>query len=231
MEDAEAPEWIPRWSKRNREPEAASDVGVDAEALRRFRAMKDDFFARDPRSPLTPRQRERFRGLAYFPPNPTLVVEAGLVPSVTLDDIALATSCGDTEGYRRAGVVWFEVAGVPASITLFRSGRGELFVPFRDATSGTETYGAGRYLETRSFGDNLVVLDFNCAHNPYCAYGAGWRCPLPPVENHLTVPIRAGEMRYWDAATANADNAGNRRAPPASIKGARRLRLTTPWRR
>ncbi len=196
--------------------------------------MKDDFFATDPNSPLTPQQREQFRGLAYFPPNPTLVVEVGLVPIVTLDDIDLVTSCGDTERYRCAGVVWFEVAGVLASITLFRSGRGDLFVPFRDATSGTETYGAGRYLETRSFGDNLIVLDFNYAYNPYCAYSAGWRCPLPPVENHLTVPIRAGEMRYWDReppASANADDVGNRSAPPASVKGARRLRLATPWRR
>lgn len=219
--------------KGNRLPDAASDVGVDAEALRRFRAMKDDFFAKDPSSPLTPRQRERFRGLAYFPPNRTLVVEAELVPSVTPEDIALATSSGDTEGYRRAGVVRFAVDGTPAQISLFRSVRGELFVPFRDATSGTETYGAGRYLQARSFGDDLVMLDFNYAHNPYCAYGAGWRCPLPPVENHLTIPIRAGEMRYWDAeppASANADDVWNRSAPPASVK-ARRLRLTTPWRR
>ena len=209
-------------------------MGVDAEVLRRFRAMKDDFFARDPSSPLTPQQRERFRGLAYFPPNPTLVVEAGLVPCVTLDYVALSTSCGDTEGYRRPGVVRFAVDGTPAQISLFRSIRGDLFVPFRDATSGTETYGAGRYLEARSLGDDLVMLDFNYAHNPYCAYSAGWRCPLPPFENHLTVPIRAGEMRYWDTeapASANADDVGNRRVPPASIKKARRLGLTSPWRR
>lgn len=72
-------------------------------------------------------------------------------------------------------------------------------MPFRDATSGAETYGAGRYLEARTLGDDLVVLDFNSAYNPYCAYSAGWRCPLPPVENHLIVPMRVGEMRYWDA--------------------------------
>ena len=186
-------------------------IGVDAEALRRFRAMKDDFFARDPSSPLTPAQRERFRGLAYFPPNPTLVVEVGLVPFVTLDDIDLVTSGGDAARYRSAGVVWFEVAGVLAAITLFRSGRGELFVPFRDATSGTETYGAGRYLEARTLGNARTLLDFNYAYNPYCAYSPEWRCPLPPVENHLTVPIRAGEMRYRDAeppATANAVKRG-----------------------
>jgi uncharacterized protein len=209
---------------------------VDVEALSRFRAMKDEFFATDPSSPLTPPQRARFRGLAYFPPNPELAVEAELHAYVAPNEVDLVTSCGDTERYRRAGVARFEVAGVLAAITLFRSARGEFFVPFRDATSGAETYGAGRYLEARSLGNAGALLDFNYTYNPYCAYSPEWRCPIPPIENHLTVPIRAGEMRYSDVeppATANTDAAGNRRAPPASVKGrsARRLRLTTPWRR
>jgi len=174
-------------------------IDVDVEALGRFRAMKDEFFATDPSSPLTLPQRARFRGLAYFPPNADLVVEAELHAYVTPNDVDLVTSCGDTERYRRAGVVVFEVAGVPVAITLFRSGRGQLFVPFRDATSGTETYGAGRYLEARTLGNDRVLLDFNYAYNPYCAYSPEWRCPIPPIENHLTVPIRAGELRYRDA--------------------------------
>ncbi|MGH2668552.1 MAG: DUF1684 domain-containing protein [bacterium] len=209
---------------------------MDVEALCRFRAMKDEFFATDPSSPLTPRQRGWFVGLAYFPPSAELAVETGLEAYVTPSYADLVTSCGDTEPYRRAGVARFEVARVLAAITLFRSGRGELLVPFRDATSGTETYGAGRYLQARALGDGRAVLDFNYAYKPYCAYSPEWRCPIAPIENHLTVPIRAGEMRYWDVeppATANTDAAGNRGAPPASVKwrGARRLRLTTPWRR
>lgn len=174
-------------------------MGVDVEALRRFRAIKDEFFATDPSSPLTPPQRARFRGLAYYPPNPDLAVEAGRETSATPSHVDLATSSGDTERYRRAGVVRFELGGVPVAITIFRSGRGQLFVPFRDATSGTETYGAARYLEARSLGNGRVLLDFNYAYNPYCAYSPEWRCPIPPIENHLTVPIRAGEMRYPDA--------------------------------
>jgi uncharacterized protein (DUF1684 family) len=184
---------------------------VDVETLRRFRAMKDEFFATDPSSPLSPLQRARFRGLAYYPPNAELVVEAEIRPYVAPSDVDLVTSCGDTERYRRAGVARFEVAGVPAEITLFRSARGELFVPFRDATSGTETYGAGRYLEARALADGRAFLDFNYAYNPDCAYSPEWRCPIPPIENHLTVPIRAGEMRYRDAeppATANAVKRG-----------------------
>jgi uncharacterized protein (DUF1684 family) len=181
---------------------------VDVEALRRFRAMKDEFFATDPSSPLTPPQRARFRGLAYYPPNPELAVEAGLEASVTPSHVDLVTSSGDTDRYRRAGVARFEVAGALAAITLFRSARGELFVPFRDATSGTETYGAGRYLEARVLGDDRAVLDFNYAYNPYCAYSPEWRCPIPPIENHLAVPIRAGERSYPDAESQVADLVG-----------------------
>lgn len=172
---------------------------MDVEALRRFRTMKDEFFATDPGSPLTPRQRARFRGLAYFPPDPGFVVEGEMRPCLRPDDVDLATSCGDAERHRRAGVVWFEVQGIPAVITLFRSERGDLFVPFRDATSGTETYGAGRYLQACSLGDRRALLDFNYAYNPYCAYNPGWRCPIPPIENHLTIPIRAGERSFPEA--------------------------------
>jgi uncharacterized protein len=171
---------------------------VDVEAVARFRAMKDEFFATDPSSPLTPRQRVRFRGLAYFPPDPTFAVEAEVCPYVTPVDVDLVTSCGDTERYLLAAVAWFEVNGTPAVLTLFRSERGDLFVPFRDTTSGTETYGAGRYLGAESLGDGRTLLDFNFAYNPSCAYNPGWRCPIPPVENHLAIPIRAGERCYPD---------------------------------
>jgi uncharacterized protein (DUF1684 family) len=163
--------------------------------------MKDEFFASDPSSPLTAFQRARFTGLAHFPANPALAVEAEMRSYVTPQDVELVTSCGDTERYRRAAVAWFEIDGIPAVLTLFRSeSRGDLFVPFRDATSGNETYGAGRYLEAPDLGDGRALMDFNYAYNPYCAYNPGWRCPIPPTENHLAVPIRAGERSYPDSA-------------------------------
>jgi len=72
----------------------------------------------------------------------------------------------------------------------------ELFIPFRDATSGKDTYGAGRYVEAEPLGKGRYLLDFNRAYNPYCAYNDDWRCPLPPAENWLTVAIRAGEKSF-----------------------------------
>jgi len=83
-------------------------------------------------------------------------------------------------------------------VTLFASpDMHELFLPFRDRTSGSETYGAGRYLEVEPPGaDGWVVVDFNLAYNPYCAYNPEWSCPIPPGENWLAVPIRAGEKTF-----------------------------------
>jgi uncharacterized protein len=170
-----------------------------------FRADKDAFFRDHPSSPLTDEQRSAFGGLAYFDEDPAFVVRAPLeTEGVGTDEpIAMQTTTGGTQTYRRAGVVRFEVDGEPARITLFASEDmgTELFVPFRDATSGRETYGAGRYLEVEPPGpDGTVEIDFNLAYNPYCAYNPEWSCPIPPGENWLAVPIRAGEMTFPGAS-------------------------------
>ena len=108
----------------------------------------------------------------------------------------MQTTGGGVQRYRRAGALTFEVSGQPAQITLYDAGDDGFFVPFRDATSGRETYGAGRYLEAEAQSDGLVVVDFNEAYNPYCAYNARWTCPIPPSANWLQVPIRAGERSF-----------------------------------
>jgi uncharacterized protein (DUF1684 family) len=168
--------------------------------LEEFRAAKDAFFRHDPRSPLTPEQRSTFEGLQYFDPNPDLVIRApfeteGIDPN---ERIVMQTTTGGQRAYRLAGKVRFEVDGEPAELTLFASpDMHELFVPFRDGTSGHETYGAGRYLEVDPPGaDGEVVVDLNDAYNPYCAYNPEWSCPIPPAENRLPVPIRAGEKDF-----------------------------------
>ena len=73
---------------------------------------------------------------------------------------------------------------------------GELFLPFADATSGVETYGAGRYLEPEALPDGRMSVDFNYAYNPYCAYNERWSCPITPAENRIDVPIRGGERIF-----------------------------------
>jgi len=165
-----------------------------------FRADKDRFFREHPNSPLLPGQRSSFEGLSYFPENDALVIRTAIETNgVNLDEeIPLQTTTGGEQVYRRAGVVRFEVDGDPAQVTLFRSpDMPSLFLPFRDATSGKDTYGAGRYLEVDPPSlDGTVEVDFNYAYNPYCAYNPEWSCPIPPGENWLAVPIRAGERSF-----------------------------------
>ena len=128
--------------------------------LEDFRAEKDAFFRDDPRSPLTPGQRNGFGGLAYFREEPGLAIHAELESQgVDRDEaIEMQTTTGGFQVYRRAGIVRFEADGEPAVVTLYASeDMHELFVPFRDATSGKETYGAGRYLEVESPGTQGAV--------------------------------------------------------------------------
>ena len=166
--------------------------------LQEFRTDKDEFFKHDERSPLTTEQQRSFGGLAYFPDNPSLVVTAKIDRKVEPGVIRMETTKGQQQTYRRHGVVRFEVDGEATQVTLYESDHGhELFLPFRDATSGKETYGAGRYLDLHAHGDQITI-DFNYAYSPNCAYNPDWNCPLPPAENWLKVPIRAGEKTFGE---------------------------------
>lgn len=164
--------------------------------LDRLRAAKDRFFKEHPQSPLTEEQRQAFTGLRYFPENPALRLALPVEQFDTPSSIAMLTSTGDTQLYRRLGRVHFTVEGAEATLTLFGDEDGGLFLPFADALAGEETYGAGRYLEPELLGDGRALIDFNLAYNPYCAYNDDWSCPITPRENRLTVPIRAGEQIY-----------------------------------
>jgi uncharacterized protein (DUF1684 family) len=164
--------------------------------LQEFRAAKDDFFKRDHRSPLTAQQQREFHGLAYFPDNPSLAIRSKIDRNVEPGEIRMETTKGEEQTYRRYGVVRFEVDGQATQVTLYESDAGhDLFLPFRDTTSAKESYGAGRYLDLHTQRDEIEI-DFNYAYNPYCAYNPEWNCPLPPSENWLKVPIRAGEKAF-----------------------------------
>ncbi|MFH1184452.1 MAG: DUF1684 domain-containing protein [Chloroflexota bacterium] len=165
--------------------------------LDEFRRARDHFFAHDPQSPLTARQRQNFSGLRYFPENPGLRLEVVVEPAAEKAPVEMQTSTGDVQVYTRAGRFQFDVNGQQAELTIYES-PGGLFLPFVDALTGLETYPAGRYLEPEPLAGGRVLVDFNLAYNPYCAYNAQWSCPLPPFENRLKLPIRAGEQVFDD---------------------------------
>jgi uncharacterized protein (DUF1684 family) len=116
--------------------------------------------------------------------------------------VTMQTNTGVSQDYRSWGRFNFEVDGELASLVIYSDAKGrDFFLPFKDQTNGRETYGAGRYLDShrpgiRTLEENRLVVDFNYAYNPYCAYSPNYSCPLPPRENWLDVPIKAGELDF-----------------------------------
>lgn len=178
------------------------DTRAEPARLLGFRAAKDRLFASHPSSPLPVGRRREFRGLAYWRHAPELALHARLEPDPEAPQLDLPRSgSGPQMAYARIGWVSFEVGGTPARLAVYwlNEYAGGIFIPFRDATSGRETYGGGRYLWDSAKGADLgsdgeqLVVDFNYAYHPSCAYDARWSCPLAPAENWLSTPIRAGE--------------------------------------
>ena len=160
-----------------------------------FRREKDQFFGLDPQSPLTPDQKRAFHGLSYFPENVDLRLEVWVEPYPKEDIIQMQTSTGSVQRYTRYGKFKFVVDGHTVELTLYATPDG-FFLPFADSLAGTDTYGAGRYLEPEYLSGDRFVVDFNLAYNPYCAYNDRWTCPITPLENRLKVPIQAGEKLF-----------------------------------
>jgi uncharacterized protein (DUF1684 family) len=175
----------------------------------RWRTGRDELFRTHPQSPLPPDDRQGFGGLPFFDYDPAARVGARVEPREP-ESCDIATSGPDGGSYRftRFAVASFELRGDPSSLSLYwlEGYGGGLFVPFRDATAGRETYSAGRYLldtakgaDLGTFDDGRLVLDFNFAYNPSCAYDPRWVCPLAPAPNLLPVAVRAGERSPVEA--------------------------------
>jgi len=169
-----------------------------------FRRARDELFRRHPMSALSPDQKARFGGLRYYPYDPRFRLVLPLSPVDNPEVMQIRLRDDGLLQMRRMGRVQFTIDGHPLALTLFwiLGYGGGVFLPFRDASNTDDTYEGGRYLLDTVKGVDLgqdasgVVIDFNYAYNPSCAYSQQWDCPTPPPENWLPVPIRAGEQRY-----------------------------------
>jgi uncharacterized protein (DUF1684 family) len=146
-------------------------------------------------------EKRSFDHLLYYPPDRDYAVRATLFRVPEPDVVEMLTSQGLKKTYYRYARIRFRLDGEDRELTAFKSkltgeGSDSLFIPFRDATSGRETYGAGRFLDVDEPAAEDFVLDFNRAYNPLCNYSPAFNCPIPPRENHLEVAIRAGERTY-----------------------------------
>ena len=179
----------------------AQDTETWERALVRFRQDKDEFFRGGDDSPLPLDERTAFGGLKYFEPDPSLRIEAKLHRYPEPEGVMISTSTGTRQLYNRVGYFELTVDESQVRLNAYQSAEREdrsLFIPFRDATSGKESYGSARYMDMEVEHDEQYVVDFNFAYNPYCAYSEDYVCPLPPRENWLKVPIRAGEKKYHE---------------------------------
>ena len=170
-------------------------------SLQRFRDNLDFRFGDRILSPLTEADRQNFEGLAHYDVVPALAIPAILEPARDRSTFAMPTYNNRTLAYSHFGTIVARLDGSTVRLKAFRREdadtiRDFLLIPFRDATNGDETYAGGRYIEIDLPLPGNLVLDFNRATNPWCAYDAGYACPIPPRENQLPMPIRAGEKRY-----------------------------------
>jgi uncharacterized protein len=137
--------------------------------------------------------------LRYFPPDPKYKIQAILHKYDSPERVSMTTSKETSQLFHRLGYFEFSIDGKNVKLQAYKSAEresNELFIPFKDGTSGKESYGAARYLDIEDTADDDFVIDFNYAYNPYCAYSDDYVCPLPPKENWLDVRIPAGEMSY-----------------------------------
>ena len=185
------------------------EAGGDPWACGEFRAARDELFRAHPESPLPRDSRAGFPGVPYFTHRREMRVEAALVPDDSGAELLIPTSTGEPTRFTRIGTVHPSLEGREVSLAVYwlEGYGGGLFLPFRDALAGGATYGGGRYLLDTVKGADLgtdtggerLVLDFNYAYNPSCAYDPRWSCPLAPPENRLDLAVEAGErMPSWD---------------------------------
>jgi uncharacterized protein len=190
-------DWKRRVAELYRQVRATPD---SLEGWQVWRAGRDDLFAHHPQSPLRVPERASFSGISYFEYDPAARVLATVtaVERVTLE---IQTSQDSGLRFMRFGAATFELGGEKLALELYwlDGYGGGIYLPFADATSGTSSFGGGRYLLDTVKGadlgsvDGRLVLDFNFAYNPSCAYDPRWLCPLAPPANRLPVEVRAGE--------------------------------------
>jgi uncharacterized protein (DUF1684 family) len=169
------------------------------EQIQKWRADKDAFMRESSQSPVPAAARATFAPLVYFPIEPSYRTGASLELLPESPAIEMPTSTGQLRKMRRVGRLSFMLKGRPFTLTAFVEANEtdirRLFVPFRDLTNGTETYQGGRYLDLDRTATGVYDLDFNKAYHPFCYYNPSYDCPIPPAENRLQIPIRAGEKR------------------------------------
>jgi hypothetical protein len=178
------------------------EITPEEQKVLKWRKERDAFFKNHQRSPLLPQDKKIFKGLKYYP------IDSKYVFSGEIERFhyqinnpkyyaTFLTNKGTNKRYIRYGKFHFQITGKEYAIEIYKSILSDtLFIPFKDKTNGKETYEGGRYIDAEILADYKMVLDFNMAYQPSCAYNEKFVCALPPRENMLDVEIQAGEKDY-----------------------------------
>ncbi|HFE65416.1 MAG TPA: DUF1684 domain-containing protein [Caldithrix sp.] len=188
--------------KKEEQRQSSQGNRAVANSILKFRAEKDSALMYEKWSPLLSEDKTNFQGLKYYPIDLSLRFEGQIIKyqSTTLDTV-IGTK-GDLRPALKYGYFPFVYRNKKYKLQIFKILREDpedqkyLFLGFTDKTSGTETYGAGRYIDLTENEQNHYVVDFNLAYNPYCAYNSRYTCAIPSEENHLPFPVRAGERIF-----------------------------------
>jgi len=175
-------------------------------SLQHHRDSLDAHFKSDSDSPLDSADRMNFKGLHYFDIDSNYRVTVTFEKKKRGKRFLMKTTTDRMPEYKVYGTLYFDIQGQKLNLTVYqnialskkKAYKDYLFCPFKDLTNGNETYGGGRYMDFRMGDLEKGVVDFNLSYNPYCAYNHRYSCPIPPIENHLKIPIYAGVM-IWDA--------------------------------
>jgi uncharacterized protein len=175
-----------------------------ADSILEQRKDKNTEFMTDKDSPLTDEDKISFIGLHYYPPDPHFRVAATLTRFDNPFHFKMKTTTDRLPEYALYGKIEFKIKGKKMHLNVYQNVellkkpgfQKYLFIPFNDATNGKETYSGGRFLDTEIPEGNTILIDFNQAYNPYCAYNHKYSCPIPPEENFLNIRIEAGEKKW-----------------------------------
>jgi uncharacterized protein (DUF1684 family) len=166
---------------------------VDSLQVLKDRTQKDIEFAEAENSPI--KDKAAFKHLSYFPYSKKYRIEFKVERAAEIKKVSMKMNDGTEEENILFGKIKGEIDGQAIELTLYQHENGDFFLPFKDKTAPTETYGGGRYLDfpLTKLSDNQILIDFNQAYFPYCAYNATFTCPIPPKENEIPFRIPAGE--------------------------------------
>lgn len=178
-------------------------LSFDKSEIIKFRAEKKEYLTTGERAPLT---KETLKYLRYFKAKQKYKVEATFTLAKDQKSFEMPTYSGITKSFIKYGTLSFKIGNKEMQLAVYRNlglmrmpqYKDYLFLPYKDKTSSKASYGGGRYIDikTTEIKDGKVILDFNKSYNPWCAYGDGYNCPVPPQENRLTIAIKAGEKQF-----------------------------------